>query len=47
MSRYAVIICEPQDGGDIESFICEDELELEYFHEDNDWKVISVTLLNN
>jgi hypothetical protein len=42
---YAIIVCEPQDGGETESFVCEDELELEYFQEDNDWLVISITYL--
>jgi hypothetical protein len=39
---YAVIVCEPQDGGEIESFICEDEEQLEYFQMDADWVVLSI-----
>ena len=45
MNAYALIVCEPQDGGDVESFICENELELECFQEDNDWLILSIVYM--
>ena len=44
---YAVIVCEPQDGGEIESFICENEEQVEGFQMDADWRVLHIKYMGS